>query len=172
MYARAFLETLPFDAITVAPYMGEDSVRPFLEIPNKWGILLALTSNAGSRDFQFLPTDAAGTPLYQRVLQQSTAWGTPENLMYVVGATQADALRTIRGIVPAHFLLVPGVGAQGGSLEEVSRAGMNADVGLLVNASRSILYASSGQDYAQAAAQEARRMQTAMAAFMDERFGH
>ncbi|MCB0395841.1 MAG: orotidine-5'-phosphate decarboxylase [Flavobacteriales bacterium] len=165
LYARAFFEEMPFHAITVAPYMGEDSVRPFLEYDNKWVILLALTSNKGADDFQHLKVD--GIPLYKKVLKASSAWGTADNMMYVVGATQAAYLEEIRREIPDHFLLVPGVGAQGGSLDEVARYGMNKDVGLLVNSSRSILYAGKGEDFAEKSAEEARRMQTEMAALMD-----
>lgn len=167
-YAKAFLSHeggFDFDAMTVAPYMGSDSVQPFLQEKDKWVILLALTSNAGSADFQTAPDFS--TPLYQKVLEVSKQWGTPQNMMYVVGATKADMLKEIRRIVPEHFLLVPGVGAQGGSLEEVCRNGMIPDeIGLLVNASRSILYASKEQDFAQAAAQEAMRMQQQMSRYV------
>jgi orotidine-5'-phosphate decarboxylase len=148
-YARAFFETLNFDAITVAPYMGEDSVRPFLEYKDKWTILLGLTSNSGARDFELQP--AGNGLLYEKVLTTAAGWGSPENLMYVIGATQAEAFARIRALTPDHFYLVPGVGAQGGSLEEISRKAMNGDVGLLVNASRAIIYASSGEDFAAAA---------------------
>jgi orotidine-5'-phosphate decarboxylase len=148
-YARAFFETLSFDAVTVAPYMGEDSVRPFLEYRDKWTILLGLTSNSGAADFEL---QAAGEGLlYERVLTIAAGWGNPGNLMYVVGATQAVAFKRIRLLTPEHFYLVPGVGAQGGSLESISRHAMNADVGLLVNASRAIIYASGGEDFAEAA---------------------
>jgi orotidine-5'-phosphate decarboxylase len=171
LYARAFFDPtaagLDFDSVTVAPYMGRDSVTPFLEFPGKWVILLALTSNEGSADFQRVTVDESGTPLFERVLQTSQAWGTPDQLMYVVGATRAEALTRVRELAPEHFLLVPGVGAQGGSLEEVSRSGMNDHCGLLVNASRSILYASPGEDFAEAAGTEARRMQAEMAGYLD-----
>ncbi len=155
-YAKTFFEVLPFDAVTIAPYMGEDSVRPFLEYENKWSIVLGLTSNAGGNDFQqlFVHTKAEGIPekrLYEKVLEKVASWGTPENLMFVVGATRANDLEHIRSIIPEHFLLVPGVGAQGGSLEEVSKFGMNHDCGLLVNASRAIIFASSGIDFAKQA---------------------
>jgi len=159
-YAEAFLKNLDFDSITVAPYMGEDSVVPFLSVPDKWVILLALTSNKGAGDFQTLPVGEKS--LFTRVLETSRRWGTPENMMYVVGATQAVMLSEIRKVVPDHFLLVPGVGAQGGSLEEVVKHGMNKDCGLLVNASRSIIYASSGTDFALKAGEEARKMQQEM----------
>lgn len=139
MYAKAFFENMNFDAITVAPYMGEDSVSPFLAYKNKWVILLALTSNQSSRDFQFLEHD--NQKLYEKVITTSKNWGNPENLMYVVGATQAQALSEIRTLLPQHFLLVPGVGHQGGSLEEVSKFGMNQNCGLLINSSRGVIYA-------------------------------
>ena len=137
MYAKAFLQTLDFDAITVAPYMGEDSVTPFLQYEGKWVILLALTSNKGAFDFQFF--DSEGEKLYEKVLKKSQEWGDKQNMMYVVGATKAEMLGGIRAIVPDHFLLVPGVGAQGGSLEEVAKYGMNSHCGLIVNSSRGII---------------------------------
>jgi orotidine-5'-phosphate decarboxylase len=168
LYARTFFEKessgLSFDSVTVAPYMGHDSVLPFLEFEGKWVILLALTSNPGSADFQHLATPE-GT-LYEQVLRVSQTWANHERLMYVVGATNPTALRHIRSLVPQHFLLVPGVGAQGGSLAEVSEAGLNAAGGLLVNASRSILYAGSGTDFAEAARQEARSLQQEMARYL------
>ncbi|HEV9036321.1 MAG TPA: orotidine-5'-phosphate decarboxylase [Puia sp.] len=163
-YARAFFETLAFDAITVAPYMGEDSVRPFLEYPDKWTIVLGLTSNSGAADFELQP--AGQGLLYERVLTTVAGWGTPENLMYVVGATQASSFTRIRELTPEHFYLVPGVGAQGGSLESISRHAMNADVGLLVNASRAIIYASGGEDFAEAAEQVAAGYHREMKAFL------
>lgn len=166
MYARAFFEKMNFDSITIAPYMGADSVLPFLTFEDKWVILLALTSNKGSYDFQRLKLEEDGEPLFERVLKESCNWGTPENLMYVVGATQAQALSDIRTLVPDHFLLVPGVGAQGGSLEEVAKNGMNDDVGLLVNASRSIIYASDGKDFAEAAREAAHSLQKEMATYL------
>ena len=162
-YAKTFFEVLPFDAVTIAPYMGEDSVRPFLEYEHKWSIVLGLTSNAGGNDFQQLlvnnlSTEPSMVPnllqgntekrLYEKVLEKVASWGTPNNLMFVVGATRASDLENIRSIIPDHFLLVPGVGAQGGSLEEVSKYGMNKDCGLLVNASRAIIFASSNPDFA------------------------
>jgi orotidine-5'-phosphate decarboxylase len=158
-YARAFFETLPFDAITVAPYMGEDSVRPFLEYKDKWTILLGLTSNSGARDFELQP--AGNGLLYEKVLTTAARWGTPDNLMYVIGATQAEEFTRIRTLAPDHFYLVPGIGAQGGSLDAISRKAMNKDIGLLVNASRAILFASTGQDFAVAA-------QKAAAGYQDE----
>lgn len=167
-YARAFLDPkgdFNFDAITVAPYMGADSVQPFTVYDGKWVILLALTSNKGAFDFQ-LSEDREGTPLYQRVLQTSKQWGNEDNMMYVVGATKADMLADVRRIVPGSFLLVPGVGAQGGSLEEVCRYGLNDDCGLLVNSSRGIIYASNEMDFAEAAAREAQKLQQQMAAVL------
>jgi len=151
-----------FDAITVAPYMGADSVQPFLAFPGKWAIVLALTSNKGSDDFQLL-TDTSNTRLFERVLERTSVWGTPDNMMYVVGATKAEMLEGIRKIVPDHFLLVPGVGAQGGDLNAVAKYGLNDHCGLLVNASRSILFASGGADFAEKAALEAQNMQQEMA---------
>lgn len=162
MYASTFLGNMDFDAVTVAPYMGEDSVGPFLTYDNKWVILLALTSNKGASDFQFVKDEATGDRLFEKVLKTSLQWGTDKNMMYVVGATKAEMLADIRTIVPHHFLLVPGVGAQGGSLEEVAKYGLNSTCGLLVNSSRQILYASSEVDYAQQARKEAQRVQTEM----------
>lgn len=164
-YARAFLENLPFDAITVAPYMGEDSVAPFLAVPGKWTIVLGLTSNSGARDFELQPS---GTGLlYERVLTTVAEWGTPDNLMFVVGATQADAFTSIRKLTPNHFYLVPGVGAQGGSLKEISEKAMvPGECGLLVNASRSIIYASPDMDFAEKAAGVARTYQQEMKAYL------
>ncbi len=165
-YAKAFLDPkgdFNFDAITVAPYMGADSVQPFTVYEGKWVILLALTSNKGAFDFQ-LTEDREGTPLYQRVLETSKQWGNRDNMMYVVGATKAEMLGDVRRIVPDSFLLVPGVGAQGGSLEEVCRHGMTADCGLLVNSSRGIIYASNGDDFAEAAEREAAKLHNQMAA--------
>ena len=161
MYARAFFETLNFDAVTVAPYMGEDSLRPFLEFKDKWIICLALTSNPGHADFQM--NEYEGKKLYERVIETVCKWGNPDNLMFVVGATRADYVADIRKIIPDHFLLVPGVGAQGGSMADISHAGLNQEAGLLVNSSRGILYASSGEDFAEAAAAEARKLQAEMA---------
>ena len=155
LYARAFFETLPCDAMTVAPYMGEDSVSPFLEYPGKWVVLLDLTSNKGSFDFQHMVNAETGKELYQEVLIHSQKWANKENMMYVVGATQATKLAEIRQIVPDHFLLVPGVGAQGGSLAEVAEYGMNNDCGLIVNSSREIIFASKGEDFAEVAAKVA-----------------
>ncbi|GAB3339925.1 orotidine-5'-phosphate decarboxylase [Larkinella ripae] len=171
LYARTFFDPassgLDFDAVTVAPYMGRDSVEPFLEFADKWVILLALTSNAGSADFQQLPVQAE--KLYETVIRTSQTWAGADRMMYVVGATQAQEIAHIRTLIPDHFLLVPGVGAQGGSLADVSRAGLNSQCGLLVNASRSILYASDGADFAQKAAEEARALQQEMATFLASR---
>jgi orotidine-5'-phosphate decarboxylase len=146
-YAKTFFEVLPFDSITVAPYMGEDSVAPFLAYKNKWTIVLGLTSNQGSQDFQQQKL-ASGIHLYEEVLNKVASWGSPEQLMFVVGATKANDLAAIRKIIPHHFLLVPGVGAQGGSLEDVTKYGKNEDIGLLVNASRAIIFADNGPDFA------------------------
>jgi orotidine-5'-phosphate decarboxylase len=151
-YARAFFETMPFDAITVAPYMGEDSVRPFLEYEDKWTIVLGLTSNRGAADFELQRMGATESEhLYERVLTTAAEWGSPDNLMFVIGATQREAFEKVRRLMPEHFFLVPGVGAQGGSLEEISTKAMNKEVGLLVNASRAVIYASGGEDFAAAA---------------------
>lgn len=166
-YAKTFFEVLPFDAVTVAPYMGEDSVRPFLEYKDKWTIVLGLTSNAGSFDFQRLTLEKpAGKQLYEQVLSTTSQWGTPDNLMFVVGATRASDLEYIRSIIPDHFLLVPGVGAQGGSLEEVSKYGLNKNAGLLVNASRAILFAGGGEDFAAIARAVAKGYAAEMAAYL------
>lgn len=165
LYARGVFEHIGADAITVAPYMGEDSVAPFLDYQGKWVILLALTSNKGSGDFQ-LTRDEDGRPLYERVILTSQQWAGADAMMYVVGATQGRMFEAIRAIAPDSFLLVPGVGAQGGSLEEVARYGMTADCGLLVNSSRAIIYASRGEDFAEAAAAEARNLRLQMAALL------
>jgi len=165
LYARAVFEAADFDAVTVTPYMGEDSVKPFLGYPDKWVILLALTSNKGSLDFQFM-ADANGERLFEKVLKKSQEWATDEQMMYVVGATQGKMLEEIRKIVPDHFLLVPGVGAQGGSLEEVARYGMNSKCGLLVNSSRQIIYADSTENFAKAAREEARKVQEEMSKYL------
>ena len=164
MYAKAFFDTLPFDAITVAPYMGEDSLRPFLEFKDKWVICLALTSNAGHADFQL--GEYEGKKLYERVIETVCKWGSEENLMFVVGATRAQLVKEIREMIPNHFLLVPGVGAQGGSLQEITEAAANEDVGLLVNSSRGILYASSEDDYKEAAAAAAQKLAAEMASYL------
>ena len=162
MYAQTFFEEYNLDSVTVAPYMGEDSVKPFLEYDGKWVILLALTSNKGSHDFQ-LTEDNQGERLFEKVLKKSQEWGTTENLMYVVGATQGKMFEDIRRIAPEHFLLVPGVGAQGGSLQEVCKYGMTKDCGLLVNSSRGIIYASTDTDFAEVAAVKAKELQEEMA---------
>jgi orotidine-5'-phosphate decarboxylase len=167
MYAKAFLENMPFDAVTVAPYMGEDSVTPFLSYEDKWVILLALTSNKGADDFQYHDED--GIKLFERVLSLSQKWGNINNLMYVVGATRADALIDIRKIVPEHFLLIPGIGAQGGSLAEVAKYGMTSKCGLLVNSSRGIIFADSSKDFANVAGEKAREMQLEMEHYLLEK---
>jgi len=167
MYAKAFFEQMNFDSITVAPYMGEDSVKPFLAFKDKVVILLVHTSNPGSADFQLF-TSATGKKLYEEVILKSQAWGSQDNLMYVVGATRADKIAEIRQLAPDHFFLVPGVGAQGGDLEAVSRLGMNSECGLLVNSARAIIYASSDKDFAQAAQNEAGRTHQEMSRYLDE----
>ena len=166
-YAKAFFETYDTDAVTVAPYMGKDAVEPFLTFEGKHAILLALTSNPGAADFQF--TNENNEKLFQKVLRTSLTWDNADRLMYVVGATKAEALTSIRKLVPDSFLLVPGVGAQGGSLEEVARAGMNSQCGLLVNSSRGILYRSQTNDFDKAAAQEAGRLQKEMALYLKDK---
>ena len=167
LYARAFFEKMDVDALTVAPYMGSDSVGPFLEYADKWVILLALTSNPGADDFQFFSDGQQA--LYERVLATARTWGTPDNLMFVTGATRAEKLAVVREIVPDHFLLVPGVGAQGGSLEEVAHHGINDRCGLLVNSSRGIIYAGSGKGFAAAAAARAGELQQQMEVLLQER---
>ena len=166
MYAHTFFEEYNLDSVTVAPYMGEDSVKPFLEYDGKWVILLALTSNKGSHDFQ-LTEDKQGERLFEKVLKKSQEWGTTENIMYVVGATQGKMFEDIRRIAPNHFLLVPGVGAQGGSLQEVCKYGMTKDCGLLVNSSRGIIYASKDEDFAEIAGQKAKELQLEMASELE-----
>lgn len=167
-YAKAFFEQLNFDSVTVAPYMGVDSVSPFLEFENKWVILLALTSNQGAQDFQLTPQEN-GQPLYEKVMRSAMTWASPDQLMFVVGATHPEKFQEIRAIAPHHFLLVPGIGAQGGDLARVSHYGWNAQGGLLVNSSRGILYASSGPDFAEAARSAAMDLQKQMATFINER---
>jgi orotidine-5'-phosphate decarboxylase len=167
MYAKAFLENMPFDAITVAPYMGEDSVTPFLTYKDKWVVLLALTSNKGADDFQY--HNDGGVRLFERVLTRSQKWGNLNNMMYVVGATRAEMLKEIRKTVPDHFLLVPGVGAQGGSLEEVSRYGMNSRCGLLVNSSRGIIFADSSANFDKVAGEKSKEIQIEMEKYLSER---
>lgn len=161
MYARSFFEEMNVDALTVAPYMGEDSVTPFLNYPEKWVILLALTSNKGSKDFQFF-TNEEGQHLFEKVLQKSQEWADDQQMMYVVGATQGRMFEDIRKIIPNHFLLVPGIGAQGGSLEEVCKYGMNRQCGLIVNSSRGIIYADNSENFAQSARNAAEKLQKAM----------
>ena len=167
MYARAFFENMNFDSVTVAPYMGSDSVTPFLEFEGKWAIVLALTSNKGGLDFQKIEGEN-GKQLFEQVLETSKAWGTDENMMYVVGATRAEQLSEIRKIIPNHFLLVPGVGAQGGNVQDVAKYGMNADCGLLVNSSRDIIYAGNDVDFAEKAKIEAQKLQQEMAVILAE----
>ena len=161
MYARTFFEELNIDSVTVAPYMGEDSVTPFLTYEGKWVILLALTSNKGSHDFQ-LTTDPEGERLFEKVLRKSQEWGNDQNMMYVVGATQGQMFEDIRKIAPSHFLLVPGIGAQGGSLEEVCKYGMTTECGLIVNSSRAIIYADKSENFANVSAEEAKKVQVQM----------
>jgi len=168
LYARAFFGKQNYDAVTVAPYMGEDSVKPFMTYPEKWVILLALTSNQGAADFQFIENKETGDKLFETVLKTSQNWGTEENLMYVVGATKAEKLKEIREIVPNHFLLVQGVGAQGGSLQDVAHNGLNEKCGLLVNSSRGIIYASSDVDFADEARNAAKKVQQEMEALLAE----
>ncbi len=168
MYARTFFETLDFDAVTLAPYMGLDTVSPFLNYPGKWSVILALTSNKSAADFQYMEDARNHERLYEKVLNTSKQWGTTDQLMYVVGATKAEALADIRKIIPDHFLLVPGVGAQGGSLEEVVKYGMNDHCGLLVNSSRGIIYASNGSDWQEAAGKRAMEIQQEMKAYLDD----
>lgn len=165
MYARCFFEKLDVDAVTVAPYMGEDSVTPFLGYEGRWVILLALTSNKGSHDFQLIE-NKGGKRLFEQVIETSQKWASEDEMMYVVGATQGMMFEDIRRVAPRSFLLVPGVGAQGGSLEEVAKYGMTEDCGLLVNSSRGIIYASSGEDFAEAAAREARKLRDQMASLL------
>ena len=167
MYAQTFFEEYNLDSVTVAPYMGEDSVKPFLEYEGKWVILLALTSNKGSHDFQ-LTEDKQGERLFEKVLKKSQEWGTTDNLMYVVGATQGKMFEDIRRMAPEHFLLVPGIGAQGGSLQEVCKYGMTKDCALLVNSSRGIIYASTDTDFAEVAAVKAKELQEEMAVELEK----
>ncbi len=167
-YAKAFFENMNFDSVTVAPYMGIDSVAPFLEFENKWVILLALTSNKGSQDFQYKDLDDE-FPLFEKVMRVAQKWSTSENLMYVVGATHPERFKKIREIAPDHFLLVPGVGAQGGDLQKISEYGMNHQVGLLVNSSRSIIFASDGEDFAEVAGEKAKAYQLEMAGILEEK---
>ncbi len=167
-YAKAFFETLPFDAITVAPYMGEDSIRPFLEYENKWTIILGLTSNEGSKDFEMLTIkNEKANFLYEQVLQTASKWGNENNVMFVVGATKSEEFKSIRKILPNHFLLVPGIGAQGGNLKDVAQAGLNKECGLLVNASRAIIYAGNGIDFAAQASMAAEEYRNEMKTYLD-----
>jgi len=169
-YAKAFFETMPFDSITVAPYMGEDSIKPFLQHTGKWAIVLGLTSNKGANDFELqrmVNEDIVESEmLYEKVLKTVSTWGTPENLMFVIGATQANEFTKIRELIPAHFYLVPGVGAQGGSLKEISEKAMNRDCGILVNASRAIIYASNGENFASEARSVALAYQSEMKSYL------
>jgi len=168
LYAKAFFEQMRFDSLTVAPYMGEDSVKPFLKFPGKWVILLAHTSNTGSADFQLIESAGSGRKLYEEVLLKSQQWASPDQIMYVVGATQAEKMQSIRSLAPENFFLVPGVGAQGGDLEMVSKFGMNKHCGLLVNSSRGIIYASMNNDFAAAAKREALKVRDEMKGYLDK----
>lgn len=168
LYAKAFFEQMDFDSITVAPYMGEDSVKPFLQFKDKWVILLAHTSNVGSADFQLIESKVNGHRLYEEVIMKAQTWATPDQLMFVVGATQVDKIEGIRKLAPENFFLVPGVGAQGGDLETVSRFGMNKQCGLLVNSARAIIYASIEKDFAEAARIEAKKMKGEMEKHLQE----
>lgn len=163
-YAKTFFDTYPFDSVTIAPYMGKDSVAPFLQFPGKWGIVLGLTSNEGSKDFQLQITN--GVPLFEKVMRTVSGWGTPENLMFVVGATRGEQLAKIRELLPEHFLLIPGVGAQGGDLNTVAKTAMNKDAGILVNVSRAIIFAGDHLDFAGQAGKAAKKYQQQMAAFL------
>lgn len=168
LYARAFFENMNFDSVTVAPYMGEDSVVPFLEFEGKWVILLALTSNKGSDDFQFLQNSTDQKPLYEKVMRKAMEWSSAENLMFVTGATHPEKFKALRSIAPDHFFLVPGIGAQGGDLQAVSEYGMNDHVGLLVNSSRGIIYAGQGEDFADKAHEAAKEVQLQMAEILEK----
>jgi orotidine-5'-phosphate decarboxylase len=171
-YAETFFDSeatgLDFHSITIHPYMGKDSITPFLDYEGKWAIVLALTSNPGAMDFQFIHTNLNNQRVFEKVLKRTKAWGTDDNLMFVVGATRADLIKDVRTIVPDHFLLIPGVGAQGGNLSDVAENGMNKDCGLLVNASRSIIYASKGKDFAEKAREEALKMQEEMEMLLEK----
>ena len=167
LYARSYFEYYKFNSITVSPYMGEDSVLPFLEFQDKWVILLALTSNKGADDFQFIESKDSGYPIYNEVIRKSLKWGSPDRMMYVVGATKSKYLIDIRRIVPDHFLLIPGIGTQGGDFEGVMKHGLNKDIGLLINSSRSIIYASDGIDFAEKAGEAAVKMQKQMSLYLD-----
>lgn len=163
MYAKAFFDRLNFDSITVSPYMGKDSIEPFLQHENKWTIILGATSNAGSIDFQDLLVDQSSEKLYERIIRKSSKWGTADNTMYVIGATRPETLITVRSLIPDHFLLIPGVGAQGGSLQQVCKFGMTKKCGLLINSSRGIIYAGDGKDFAKQSGNAAKEMQEEMA---------
>ena len=167
-YAKTFFEYLNFDSVTVAPYMGVDSVTPFLEYENKWVILLALTSNKGALDFQF-STDIKGEKLFEKVIRKSSEWGTKKQLMYVVGATRKESIQQVRNVAPKHFFLVPGVGAQGGSLQDVAEYGWNDDCGLLVNSSRGIIYAGTGENFEKEVENAAKKIQSEMAIILKEK---
>ena len=167
MYAKAFFEKLGFDSITVAPYMGEDSISPYLEFEGKWAIVLGATSNKGAIDFQDLMLERSSQKLYEKVIKKSSEWGSPENMMYVVGATRPEVLMKVRTLVPHHFFLIPGVGAQGGNLEAVCKYGMNSKGGILVNSSRGIIYADNTENFAQIAGEKAREMQEVMSKFLN-----
>ena len=169
-YAATFFKQMPCDAVTLAPYMGEDSVQPFLKYPGKWAIILALTSNPSSMNFQFMEDKYSGLRMFERILDYSKNWGTEDNTMYVVGATKPEMFEAVRSIVPNHFLLVPGVGAQGGSLREVARMGMNQQCGLLVNSSRAIIHADSTENFAEIAKQKAEEMQQEMDKLLQQRY--
>ncbi len=170
LYARAFFDNMDFDSVTVAPYMGEDSVKPFMAFEGKWVILLALTSNKGSSDFQFIRDSEDGNPLYEKVMRIASTWGSAENLMFVTGATHPEKFSELRAIAPDNFFLVPGIGAQGGDLQAVSQYGMNDHVGLLVNSSRGIIYAGQGKDFADKAQQAAKILQGQMSQILESRF--
>ncbi len=159
LYARTFFELLDVDAVTVSPFMGEDSIKPFLEYDGKWVIILALTSNSGAKDFQFVPEQSTNQPLYEKIIKTSKSWGNTSSIMYVIGATKADTLQEIRHIIPDHFLLVPGVGKQGGDLDSVAHYGLNGSCGLLVNSSRGIIFADSSENYALTASEKAAELQ-------------
>ncbi|NOY49108.1 MAG: orotidine-5'-phosphate decarboxylase [Chlorobi bacterium] len=168
MYAKTFFETYDFDAVTLAPYMGLDTVSPFLEYDGKWSVILALTSNKSADDFQYLRDMSSGELLYESVLRTGSSWGTTDNIMFVVGATKAESLRNVRKFVPDNFLLVPGVGAQGGSLEEVARNGMNSHCGILVNSSRGIIYAAADESFAKTSRVKAMELQQEMALYLQK----
>jgi orotidine-5'-phosphate decarboxylase len=168
LYAKAFFQQMNFDSVTVAPYMGEDSVKPFLKFKDKWVILLAHTSNSGAADFQLIESRVTGRKLYEEVILKSKQWGSPDQLMYVVGATQADKIESIRKLIPEYFFLVPGIGAQGGDLEQVSKFGMNNQCGLLVNSARAIIYASKEKDFARVAGVEAEKVQQEMSEYLQK----